>query len=546
MKHSFSNSDSLLIESAEPNKIQSTISVTDLKGTIRDVSVDMDIDHTWTSDMRISLEGPGNQKVLLVNRRGDDGDNFRETRFDDSANISVASATAPFRGTFLPEESLSNFNNLDPNGNWTLYLEDLQQQDGGQLNKWSLNIETGNTIFKNSNPVHIAPEKPNTIQSNLLVSGIEGMEIDKVDASLDIDHTWNNDLKISLTSPQGTNVILVDNEGGSDDGFKNTTFDDEAEQPITQGQAPFEGRFQPEEKLSKLKGESASGIWVLTVEDQFPGDGGSLNRWALQFNTKSPEPGPDSPFNIQIDFKGGLNANQRAVFNLAAQRWSGIITSDLPAFNLPDGRQVDDLLIEARGIGIDGPGRVLGQAGPTFLRPDSMLPVSGIMSFDTADLAEMEADGSLQNVIEHEMLHVIGIGTLWSDMGLLVGGGGPNPLFTGSNAMREYATLIQADTPTRVPVANTGGRGTRDGHWREGVFGNELMTGFLNAGENPLSRMTIASIEDLGYTVNYDAANQYSIPSSMMMSAMGLDSPLCRCCNMATPDRIILPRTAAA
>ena len=36
------------------------------------------------------------------------------------------------------------------------------------------------------------------------------------------------------------------------------------------------------------------------------------------------------------------------------------------------------------------------------------------MSFDTADLARMEADGSLTDVILHEMGHVLGFGTLWS------------------------------------------------------------------------------------------------------------------------------------
>lgn len=41
--------------------------------------------------------------------------------------------------------------------------------------------------------------------------------------------------------------------------------------------------------------------------------------------------------------------------------------------------------------------------------------------------------------------------------------------------MREYAVLIGATVPTPVPVANTGGPGTRDGHWRESVFGNELL-----------------------------------------------------------------------
>jgi hypothetical protein len=63
-----------------------------------------------------------------------------------------------------------------------------------------------------------------------------------------------------------------------------------------------------------------------------------------------------------------------------------------------------------------------------------------------------------------------------------------------------------------VPVENTGGLGTRNGHWRETTFGNELMTGFLNSGKNPLSRLTIASLRDLGYIVNLSVADPYKRP----------------------------------
>lgn len=60
------------------------------------------------------------------------------------------------------------------------------------------------------------------------------------------------------------------------------------------------------------------------------------------------------------------------------------------------GELIDDLLIEAQGVPIDGPGKILGQAGPARLRPasagvDAFLPAKGIMSFDTADLAQMQA-----------------------------------------------------------------------------------------------------------------------------------------------------------
>jgi hypothetical protein len=171
---------------------------------------------------------------------------------------------------------------------------------------------------------------------------------------------------------------------------------------------------------------------------------------------------------------------------------------------------------------IDEEGSILRQAGPIYLRPGTLLPVTGIMEFDTGDLTRMEVDGTLQNVILHEMGHVIGIGTLWARMGLIRNSGRANPLFIGQNAMREFATLLGVEGVTPVPIENRGGPGTREGHWREQVFGNELMTGFLDGVTQPFSRMTIASLEDMGYDVNYGAADSYTIPTALQLALMGI------------------------
>ena len=44
-------------------------------------------------------------------------------------------------------------------------------------------------------------------------------------------------------------------------------------------------------------------------------------------------------------------------------------------------------------------------------------------------------------------------------------------------------------------------------------MGNELMTGFLNQGSNPLSAITSASLRDLGYVVNDAPSDPYTVPS---------------------------------
>ncbi len=145
---------------------------------------------------------------------------------------------------------------------------------------------------------------------------------------------------------------------------------------------------------------------------------------------------------------------------------------------------------------------------PTGIRTGSFLPYSGIMQFDTADLADLEAAGRLVDVITHEMGHVLGFGTVWTDLGLLTGAGTNDPEFIGAGAVTEYNAAFGLNA-TSVPVENTGGPGTADAHWRESVFHNELMTGWLDPGVNVLSRMTAASMGDLGYQVNVAAAALY-------------------------------------
>ncbi len=222
------------------------------------------------------------------------------------------------------------------------------------------------------------------------------------------------------------------------------------------------------------------------------------------------QPPTTSGFTIQFAFSG-LTTAQQAIFQQAAAKWQTVIVGDLPNATY-NGVTVDDILIGASATAIDGAGGILGQAGPDRFRSGSQLPYHGEMELDSADLASMQANGTLLGVIMHEMGHVLGIGTLWQSKGLLSGAGGSNPIFTGALARAEYNTLF-GTSAAGVPVENTGGSGTRDAHWRESVFSNELMTGWVGPGSNmPLSRITVASLADIGYTVNMAAADPFTRP----------------------------------
>jgi hypothetical protein len=229
-----------------------------------------------------------------------------------------------------------------------------------------------------------------------------------------------------------------------------------------------------------------------------------------------PGGGGSGGFQITLSMSGMTTA-QQAIFNQAAARWQSVIVGDLPNATYL-GQTVDDVLISASAVPIDGVNGILGQAGPDALRTGSRLPYHGIMQFDTADIAALQQQGTLLAVIMHEMGHVLGVGTIWSSLGLLQGAGTANPTFRGPQATAAYNQIFGTNA-TGVPVENTGGGGTRDSHWRESIFRNELMTGFLGPGViNPLSRITVASMADMGYTVNMAAADAYTRPAGVVVS----------------------------
>ena len=126
-------------------------------------------------------------------------------------------------------------------------------------------------------------------------------------------------------------------------------------------------------------------------------------------------------------------------------------------------------------MAIDGAGGILGQAGPDLLRPSpSRLPAHGEMEFDSADVATMYASGTWTNVILHEIGHILGIGTIWSLLGLKNGAGD----YIGVHGLAEYRALLGNPSAASVPIEHDGGPGTAGAHWDEDTFNAELMTGF--------------------------------------------------------------------
>ncbi|PCH53703.1 MAG: hypothetical protein COC22_01910, partial [Flavobacteriaceae bacterium] len=107
---------------------------------ITDVNVTINITHPWIGDLTLTLISPKGTSILLVISRDDDGKNYTNTVFDDSAIASINSETAPYTGLFIPQGSLAKFNNEESFGNWTLKAVDEGPADFGTLDSWSLEV----------------------------------------------------------------------------------------------------------------------------------------------------------------------------------------------------------------------------------------------------------------------------------------------------------------------------------------------------------------------------------------------------------------------
>lgn len=234
--------------------------------------------------------------------------------------------------------------------------------------------------------------------------------------------------------------------------------------------------------------------------------------------------GTAETFDIQLQYVSSLSADALAAFTSAENRWESVIQRGIPAVNISltagqclagapaVSQTVDDVFIQVKVVPDDGPGGRLAFAGPCLVGSVDKLPRVGSMSFDQDDVANLVASGTLDDVVLHEMGHVLGIGTVWSSIGpVLTGAGTTDPRYTGARGVAEWSGFGR---PGTVPVEGDFGAGTRDSHWDEATFGSELMTGFISNGLNPLSRLTISSLADLGYQVEPSLADAYTLPGA--------------------------------
>ena len=167
---------------------------------------------------------------------------------------------------------------------------------------------------------------------------------------------------------------------------------------------------------------------------------------------------------------------------------------------------------------IDGDGGVLGFAGPCSTDMFNFVRV-GIVVLDIVDLDvyldDPNGDDLVREILLHEIGHVLGIGTRWVEgETYLVPGSGNGYPYQKPGANKAHVDYGGAGPDALVE--DSGGEGTAGGHWKEDVYENELMTGYVEGlgYHNIMSRVTLGALADLGYRINTKAPDYYVLPGT--------------------------------
>ncbi len=127
------------------------ITVSD-SGSITDLNVLINADHTWVGDLIFTLKHNGTDVVIFdrpgvpATEYGCEGDNLA-VMLDDEASSPVEDAcdtasTPTIEGGYRPNNALSGFDSADINGTWTLEIQDVESPDPGELTQWCIIAET--------------------------------------------------------------------------------------------------------------------------------------------------------------------------------------------------------------------------------------------------------------------------------------------------------------------------------------------------------------------------------------------------------------------
>jgi subtilisin-like proprotein convertase family protein len=311
----FANNTDVAISGDAGSTITSTINVSGAPSTIRDVDLFTNIEHQHTGDLRVSLSHLGRTVLIKGSSSADStgpggvgawNDVFAGTLWDDNASAVATDRLYTGDGVvspLIPEGALAAFNGMNPNGAWTLTIQDTEEGDGGTLRDWSLGITGANetapttdTSATNNTPLAI-PDGGATVSRSITITGAKTYLTD-VNLQTLLNHAEAEDIDMRLSHAGKTVVISTDNHGMP----TNATWDDSATNPVTTLLDPTgSGSVTPEGAMAAFIGTNPNGVWTLEVSDDFddtPDSGGVLQSFGLAIQSTDgcvtgPGPGPD-------------------------------------------------------------------------------------------------------------------------------------------------------------------------------------------------------------------------------------------------------------
>lgn len=222
---------------------------------------------------------------------------------------------------------------------------------------------------------------------------------------------------------------------------------------------------------------------------------------------------PQDDFAIELVYGEGTEAftpEMIAAIDEAAETWENAISHS--SFGEPHTLTID---IEGTDLG-EGEDAFIAQANfyPEQLEIDAnnnVLPTGGYSKVNNnSELSSVFSSDPeyLNNVMTHEFAHVMGFGSLWEFNGLI------DPITGVYDADTSAGRIYNKDNGTTgvdIPLTTDVGSGSDLNHWQEETFDNELMTHQAESPgiSSPLSELTLASLEDIGWNVNYSIAEPY-------------------------------------
>jgi subtilisin-like proprotein convertase family protein len=391
----------------------STVVVSGAGASLLDVDLETSISHTASQDLIVRLRSPRGTVTTITNGLPESDiagytDTFLGTRWDDSASAPVGSKDFGLppglpASDLIPLGAMGAFVGENPNGVWTLTVQDRDITGTGVLNGWDLRLttvpkapSTTKATLTSPSGAQLIPDNNTVVASSINVAGAGGYTYD-VDVRTTLSHEETRDLKLSLKAPSGTIVPLSVLRGGGQ-WFSNTVWNDSAgsaldEQPqASQGGKPT---LVPDGALGAVIGQNPNGTWQLLVQDAVddgpamitcPGDPhcgptqmglvqnndflgpGTLAKWELRLTVAGP-PGkppkaPVKPLTLKIAGGKVVKRGKRANFVYRVRNTtkkaikSVVVTNTLPRGLTIDGKsRAANLKVAKKSLRYTGGGR---------------------------------------------------------------------------------------------------------------------------------------------------------------------------------------------